>query len=70
MNRIHEIEDTNAKLNADKIEYHQTIENENKELRCEILFFSPLITSKREKNVLVVSHFEGTREEKTKYFAS
>ena len=54
MNRIHEIEDTNAKLNADKIEYHQTIENENKELRCEILFLSPLVTSKREKNVLVL----------------
>jgi F0F1-type ATP synthase membrane subunit b/b' len=36
MNRIHEIEDTNAKLNADKIEYHQTIENENKELRTRL----------------------------------
>ena len=36
MNRIHEIEDTNAKLNADKSEYHQTIENENKELRTRL----------------------------------
>ena len=50
MNRIHEIEDTNAKLNADKIEYHQTIENENKELRCEIFgFFSSRSLKMREK---------------------
>ena len=55
MNRIHEIEDTNAKLNADKIEYHQTIENENKELRCEIFgFFLLSLPQKREKNVLVL----------------
>ena len=51
MNRIHEIEDTNAKLNADKIEYHQTIENENKELRCEIFGFFLLSFPQNERKM-------------------
>ena len=36
IHRIHEIEDLNAKLNAEKIDSHKTVEKENKDLRTRL----------------------------------
>ena len=50
MNRIHEIEDLNAKLNAEKLESHKTIEKESKELIVRLEQATTEITSKSDES--------------------